>query len=117
MKNIQLLLLTIGNRTENPITVVYQLNTPLEIELTSEEMKALSQLQTFDGVTNISNSDNADMDVKYCTDKSLSECILPITMGLQKQIDELQVHMQKQIDDSKDTIPIPPPLSIPVSYV
>lgn len=27
------------------------------------------------------------MDVKFCTNKMLSECVLPITTGLQKQID------------------------------
>ena len=79
-------------------------------------MKALRQLQTFDGVTNISNSDNAEMDVEYCTDKSLSECVLPIIMGLQKQIDELQASMQKQIDELQDSILSPGPLTIPGSY-
>ena len=94
-------------------TIIYPLAVPLEIELTSEEMKALRQLQTFDGVTNISNSENADMDVKYCTNKLLSECVLPITMGLQKQIDELQASMQKQIDELQDSILSPGPLTIP----
>lgn len=100
----------------NPITVVYQLSEPQEIELTSEEMAALRQLQTFDGATNISNSDNADMDVKYCTDKSLSECVLPITMGLQKQIDELKVYVQKQIDEIEAGILTPGTLIIPGFY-
>ena len=97
-------------------TIIYPLAEPQEIELTSEEMKALRQLQTFDGVTNISNSDNADMDVKYCTDKSLSECVLPIAMGLQKQIDELQVYVQKQIDEIEAGILTPGILIIPGSY-
>ena len=100
----------------NNLRVVYALNTPSEIELTSEEMAALRQLQTFDGVTNISTSDNADIDVKYCTDKSLSECVLPITMGLQKQIDELQVYVQKQIDEIEAGILTPGILIIPGSY-
>lgn len=98
--------------TENPITVVYQLNTPLEIELTSEEIAALRQLHTYNDMTNISNSGNADMDVKYCTDKSLSECVLPIAIGLQKQIDDAQ----KQIDELQDSILSPGPLTIPGSY-
>ena len=63
---------------------------PQEIELTAEEMTALKQLQTFEGVSNISNDNNADMDVKICTNKMLSECVMPITTGLQKQIDELK---------------------------
>lgn len=100
----------------NNLRVVYALKTPQEIELTSEEMKALRQLQTFDGVTNISNSVNADMDVQYCTDKSLSEYVLPITMGLQKQIDELQVYVQKQIDEIEAGILTPGILIIPGSY-
>ena len=75
---------------ENPITVVYQLNTPQEIELSAAEISALKQLQTFNGVTNIFNDGGADMTVKFCTNNMLSEYVLPITTGLQKQIDELK---------------------------
>lgn len=74
----------------NPITVVYQLATPYQIELTAAEISALSQLQTFEGVTSISNNVGAEMSVKYCTNKVLSEFVRPVTMGLQKQIDELR---------------------------
>lgn len=102
--------------SENPITVVYQLVEPQEIPLSAAEMAELRQLMTYSGVTNISNSGGADMDVKYCTDKSLSECVLPITMGLQKQIDELQASMQKQIDELQASILRPGPLTIPGSY-
>ena len=70
--------------------IIYQLDTPQESELTAAEMAALRQLQTFDGVTNISNDSGADMDVKVCTNKALSEFVYPITTGLQKQIDELK---------------------------
>ena len=73
----------------NPLTVVYQI-VPQEIELTSAEVDALRTLQTFDGVTNISNSAGAEMSVKYCTNKALSEYVLPIFNGLQAQIDELR---------------------------
>ena len=100
----------------NNLRDVYDHATPQEIELTSEEMTELMQLQTFDGVTNISNKSGADMDVKYCTDKSLSECVLPITMGLQKQIDELRVYVQKQIDEIEAGILTPGILIIPGSY-
>ena len=62
----------------NPVTVVYQLATPQEIELTASEVDALRTLQTFNGVTNISNSAGAEMSVKYCTSKALSEYVLPI---------------------------------------
>lgn len=97
----------------NDAYIVYPLAEPQEIPLSAAEMIALRQLMTYSGTTNISNSDNADMDVKYCTDKSLSECVLPITMGLQKQIDELQVYMQKQIDELQASILSPGPLTIP----
>ena len=73
----------------NPLTVVYQI-VPQEIELTPAEVDALKVLQTFDRTTSISNSAGADMSVKYCTNKALSEYVLPITKGLQKQIDELR---------------------------
>ena len=71
-------------------TIIYALTTPLEIQLTAAEMTALRQLQTFNGTTSISNSSGAEMNVKYCTNKALSEFAYPITMGLQKQIDELR---------------------------
>ena len=71
-------------------TVIYQINSPQEIELTAAEMTALRQLQTFNGTTSISNNAGAEMSVKYCTNKALSEFAYPITMGLQKQIDELR---------------------------
>lgn len=71
-------------------TVIHKLNTPQEIELTAAEMSALRQLQTFNGTTNISNDAGAEMSVKYCTNKALSEFVLPIFNGLQAQIDELK---------------------------
>lgn len=71
-------------------TIIYVLTTPLEIQLTAAEMTALRQLQTFNGTTSISNSSGAEMSVKYCTNKALSEFVRPVTMGLQKQIDELR---------------------------
>ena len=74
----------------NPVTVVGVLNTPQEIQLTDEEMTALKALQTFDGVTNVSNDKGAEMLIKYCTNSALSEYVKPIKTGLQKQIDELK---------------------------
>ena len=38
---------------ENPITVVYELATPTEIELTAEELEQFKNLRTFEPVTNI----------------------------------------------------------------
>lgn len=62
----------------NPVTVVYQLAVPAEVELTEEEAKALLSLRTFDGITNVANSENADMSVKYLTSKAISEAVMPI---------------------------------------
>ena len=71
-------------------TVIYQLDETTETELTAAEMAALRELQTFDGITNISNDSGAEMDVKVCTNKALSEYVKPIITGLQAQIDELK---------------------------
>lgn len=72
-------------------TVMYQLAESQEIELSAAEISALREMRTYSGITNISNDGGADMDVKYCTNKALSEFVYPITTGLQKQIDELKV--------------------------
>lgn len=71
-------------------TVIYQIAEPQEIELTAAEMSALRELQSFNGVTNIFNDDGAEISVNYCSNKTLSEYVMPITIGLQKQIDELK---------------------------
>ena len=71
-------------------TVIYQTDAPQEISLTAADVSALMQLHTYSGVTNISNSGNADMDVKYCTDKALSEYVMPVITNMQAQIDELK---------------------------
>lgn len=71
-------------------TVIYQIDTSQEIELTASEMVQLRQLQTYNGTTNISNDKGAVIEVGYCTNKALSSCVAPITTGLQKQIDDLK---------------------------
>ena len=76
--------------TDNPKNIIAELAEPQEIELTAAEMAQLRELQTFDGVSNITNGSGADMGVKLCTYKALSEFVYPITMGLQAQIDELK---------------------------
>lgn len=75
--------------SSNPLTVIYQLAEPQEINLTTAEMSALRSLQTFASVTNISNSADAEMSVKYCTNKALAEYVKPLINGLQAQIDTL----------------------------
>ena len=76
--------------TDNPKNIIAELAEPQEIELTAAEMAALRELQTYSGVTNITNDSGADMDVKICTNKMLAEYVNPITTGLQAQIDELK---------------------------
>ena len=56
----------------NPITVIYTLNTPQEIELSVDEMSALQDLHTFDGVTNIYNNENAEIITKYWCDGNIN---------------------------------------------
>lgn len=55
-----------------PMVVVYVLATPQEIELSAAEMSELMQLQTFDGVTNIYNDENADLYIKYWCDNNIN---------------------------------------------
>ena len=74
----------------NPIKVVYQLETPQEIELSAAEMAALMQLQTFDGFTNICNNEDAEMKVKIATNPLLSEYVNPVLVGLNKKIAQIE---------------------------
>ncbi|MBP1549401.1 MAG: hypothetical protein J6A05_05295, partial [Oscillospiraceae bacterium] len=69
----------------NPITVIYNLTTPYEINLTAAEMAELMQLQTFDGVTNVYNDENAEMKVKVATNPLLAEYVKPIIDGISKR--------------------------------
>lgn len=78
------------NATLGEVVFIYPLATQIETPLTEAELQDYRQLQTFNGITNISNDGGADMDVKYCTNKSLSEYVSPITTGLQSQINELK---------------------------
>lgn len=70
-------------------TVIYALAATQEIPLTAAEISELSQLQTFNGITNIFNDANAEISVKYCTNGVLSEYVFPVVSGLQKQINDL----------------------------
>ena len=75
---------------QNPLTVIYQLAEPQEIELSSTEIAALMQLQTFDGVTNIYNDEGAEMKVTIATNPLLSEYVNPVLVGLNKKITQLE---------------------------
>lgn len=65
-----------------PMAVVYVLATPQEIELSADEITALMKLQTFDGVTNIYNDENAEMTIKVATNPMLSEYVMPVIDGI-----------------------------------
>lgn len=66
----------------NEVYIVYQLETPQEIELSAAEMAALMELQTFDGVTNIYNDEAAEMSIKIATNPLLSEYVKPVIDGI-----------------------------------
>lgn len=67
---------------DNPLTVIYVLNAPQEIELSATEMAELQKLQSYDGVTNIYNSEDAEMKVKVATNPLLSEYVKPVIDGI-----------------------------------
>lgn len=76
-----------NNKAGNPTgTMIYALATPIETPLAESELQAYRQLQTYNGTTNISNDKGAGLSVEYCTNKALSDCVVPIITGLQKQI-------------------------------
>lgn len=64
----------------NEVYVYSELATPIETPFSATEMTALRQLMTYSGTTNISNSDNADMDVKYCINQTMAD-YYPIFAG------------------------------------
>lgn len=51
----------------NPITVLYALEVPIETPLPEADAEALRALQSFDGITNVFNDGNAEMDFIYAT--------------------------------------------------
>jgi len=69
----------------NDVYLIYPLATPEIIELSSAEIAELQQLQTFDGVTDINNNEDAEMSVKICTNAAFSEYIYPVIKGLLAQ--------------------------------
>lgn len=52
-----------------PMTVVYELAAPIETPLPDADVEALRALQSFEGVTNVFNDANAEMDFIYATTK------------------------------------------------
>ena len=65
-----------GSETEKPSgKFMYELATPIETPLSEAELQAYRQLQTYNGVTNISNDGIADMYVKYWRDETIPSLI------------------------------------------
>lgn len=75
---------------DNPITIVYELDTPYKINLTAEEMAQIKQLYSYSGTTNVFNDEGAEMAVKYCTSPLASECWLPLFEGIKTEMAEVK---------------------------
>lgn len=69
-KNSELSSLELANSwlRSNNVTIYYQLETPVETPLTSEEIAEIEKLHTLYPVTNISNDADCGMKVKYIAD-------------------------------------------------
>lgn len=69
-KNSELLNLELANSwlRSNNVAIYYQLETPVETPLTSEEIAEIEKLHTLYPVTNISNDADCGMKVKYIAD-------------------------------------------------
>ena len=70
--------------------VVYALEIPQEIELSSAGITALMKLQTYSGTTNIYNDEGAEMKVKIATNPIYTEIIKPVLDGFDKRIASLE---------------------------
>ena len=53
---------------ENPIEIVYKLETPIETPLTEEELAAFAALRTYRNSTTVSNDASAHMEIEYVMD-------------------------------------------------
>lgn len=59
------------NNLDYPVAIAGQLNTPIETDLTPEEIKVYKQLHTYYPTTVVTNSANADMQLDYVADTQL----------------------------------------------
>ncbi len=76
--------------TENSLTIVYALETPQEINLTADETAALLSLETFEGLTNVFNSDNAQMSVEYWRNQALGSLLTSISRSTNSRLTALE---------------------------
>jgi hypothetical protein len=74
----------------NPITVIYELETPIETPISEQELNAYRQLYTNKGNTTILNSDGADMEISYYINKPNAQAIGNIHSQINKDYFKLQ---------------------------
>lgn len=67
----------------NPVTVVYELATPQEIELTAEQLAQFKQLRTFEPITNVLC--DGETVTQYYKNSDSGECVA----GLQERVDNI----------------------------
>lgn len=61
----------------NNLKIIYALNRPREVTLTSEELSALASLRTYSQSTYVSSEPDADISVKYCCNSIFGELVYP----------------------------------------
>lgn len=76
--------------SENPIELVYALETPIETPISESELNAYRQLYTNKGNTTILNSDGADMEISYYINKPNAQAIGNIHSQVNKDYFKLQ---------------------------
>ncbi len=75
---------------DNPITVIEPLVAEEEINLTADETADLLSLETFEGLTNVFNSDNAQMSVEYWRNQALGSLLTSISRSTNSRLTALE---------------------------
>jgi hypothetical protein len=74
----------------NNVSIVYELATPIESDISETELNAYRQLYTNKGTTNILNNDGADMSVTYYISKPNAQAIGNLHTQINKDYFKLQ---------------------------
>ena len=82
---------------ENPITVVYELATPTEIELTDEELEQFKNLRTFETVTNIICDGETETTYYKATDNG------EVVSALHEKVDSTNKSIESLNESLKET--------------
>ncbi|MBQ7067056.1 MAG: hypothetical protein IJN92_09595 [Lachnospiraceae bacterium] len=82
---------------ENPITVVYELATPTEIELTAEELEQFKNLRTFEPVTNIICDGETETTYYKATDNG------EVVSALHEKVDSANESIESLNESLKET--------------